>query len=202
MSLVTPLNRVLGLGTAKGAAEHWWMQRLTAVALVPLALWFAYGVLALPDFSFASVVDWVHRPVTSILLILFVGAAAYHSFFGWEAPHAYFSVPVVLGTAGGIGLLIGPTGLYALKRRRDAAIIDVKQDGTDIGFLALLFLTSLTGLLLMVLRETSAMGALLRIHLAVVLGLFFTLPYGKFVHGLYRSAALVRSVLETGRGKH
>jgi len=57
MSLVTPLNRVLGLGTAKGAAEHWWMQRLTAVALVPLALWFAYGVLALPDFSFASVVD-------------------------------------------------------------------------------------------------------------------------------------------------
>jgi succinate dehydrogenase / fumarate reductase membrane anchor subunit len=82
MSLVTPLNRVLGLGTAKGAAEHWWMQRLTAVALVPLALWFAYGVLALPDFSFASVVDWVHRPVTSILLILFVGAAAYHSFLG------------------------------------------------------------------------------------------------------------------------
>ena len=82
MSLVSPLNRVLGLGTAKGAGEHWWMQRLTAVALVPLALWFAYGVLALRDYGYASVAEWVHRPVTSVLLILFVGAAAYHSFLG------------------------------------------------------------------------------------------------------------------------
>lgn len=82
MSLVTPLNRVLGLGTAKGAGEHWWMQRLTAVALVPLALWFAYGLLTLPDFGYAAVADWVRRPVTSVLLILFVGAAAYHSFLG------------------------------------------------------------------------------------------------------------------------
>ncbi len=48
MNLVTPLNRVLGLGTASGAAEHWWHQRLTAVALVPLALWFAYGLTTLP----------------------------------------------------------------------------------------------------------------------------------------------------------
>ena len=129
-------------------------------------------------------------------------AAAYHSFFGWEAPHAYFSVPVVLGTLGGIGLLIGPAGLYWLKRRRDTAIVDVKQDGMDLTFLALLFLTSLTGLLLLVLRETGAMGALLRIHLGVVLGLFLTLPYGKFVHGIYRSAALVRSALEASRSQH
>ena len=82
MSLVTPLNRVLGLGTATGATEHWWHQRLTAVALVPLALWFAVGLVALPNFSYGAVATWVHRPVTSILLILFVGAAAYHSFLG------------------------------------------------------------------------------------------------------------------------
>jgi citrate/tricarballylate utilization protein len=123
-------------------------------------------------------------------------AAAYHSFFGWQAPHAYLSVPVVLGTIGGVGLLIGPPGLYVLKRRRDTAIVDVKQDVMDVSFLALLFLTSLTGMLLLVLRETSAMGFLLRIHLGVVLGLFLTLPYGKFVHGIYRSGALVRSALE------
>jgi succinate dehydrogenase / fumarate reductase membrane anchor subunit len=73
---------VLGLGAAKGAAEHWWVQRLTAVALVPLALWFAFGVSTLPAFDYAAVAAWVHRPVTSILLILFVGAAAYHSFLG------------------------------------------------------------------------------------------------------------------------
>ena len=128
-------------------------------------------------------------------------AAAYHSFFGWEAPHAYFSVPVVLGTIGGIGLLIGPPGLYVLKFRRDTAIVDVKQDAMDVSFLVLLFLTSLTGMLLLVLRETAAMGLLLRIHLGVVLGLFLTLPYGKFVHGIYRSGALVRSALETSRVK-
>src|SRR5205823_13285994 len=69
-------------------------------------------------------------------------AAAYHSFFGWEAPHAYLSVPVVLGTLGGIGLLIGPAGLYALKRRRDTAIVDMKQDVMDTSFLAFLFLAS------------------------------------------------------------
>jgi succinate dehydrogenase / fumarate reductase membrane anchor subunit len=82
MSLTSPLNRVLGLGTAKGAAEHWWLQRLTAVALVPLGLWFAYSLLAMPDFGYAAVAAWVRRPTTSIFLILFVGAAAYHSFLG------------------------------------------------------------------------------------------------------------------------
>ncbi|MEO8464864.1 MAG: succinate dehydrogenase, hydrophobic membrane anchor protein [Gammaproteobacteria bacterium] len=82
MSLVTPLNRVLGLGNAHGAAEHWWVQRVTAVALIPLALWFAVGLTTLPDFSYLTVAAWAHRPVTSILLILFVGAAAYHSFLG------------------------------------------------------------------------------------------------------------------------
>ena len=128
-------------------------------------------------------------------------AAIYH-FTGRIAPYPYLSLPVALGTLGGIGLLIGPAGLYGLKRRRDINIVDTQQDGMDLSFLVLLFLTSLTGLLLLVLRQSAAMGMLLRIHLAIVLGLFLTLPYGKFVHGIYRSAALVRSVLETARGEH
>jgi succinate dehydrogenase / fumarate reductase, membrane anchor subunit len=82
MSLMTPLNRVLGLGTAKGAAEHWWTQRMTAVALLPLGLWLAYELLAMPGFDYASVVAWVRHPVTSILLILLVVAAGYHSALG------------------------------------------------------------------------------------------------------------------------
>jgi succinate dehydrogenase / fumarate reductase membrane anchor subunit len=76
------LNRVLGLGTAKGAAEHWWVQRVTAVALVPLGLWFAVALATLPNFSYATVVDWMQRPVTSVLLVLFVLAAGYHSYLG------------------------------------------------------------------------------------------------------------------------
>ena len=82
MSLMTPLNRVLGLGTAKGAAEHWWVQRMTAVALLPLGLWLAYEVLTLPGFDYATVVAWVREPVTSILLILLVVAVGYHSALG------------------------------------------------------------------------------------------------------------------------
>lgn len=82
MSLMTPLNRVLGLGTGEGAAEHWWVQRLTAVALLPLGLWFAYELMTLPGFDYASVVAWVQRPVTSILLILLVVAVGYHSSLG------------------------------------------------------------------------------------------------------------------------
>ena len=126
-------------------------------------------------------------------------AAIYHYLLGLRAPYGYASLPVVLGTLGGVGLLIGPIGLYALKRHRDPAIADPTQDPMDVSFLALLFLSSLTGLLLLVLRETGAMGWLLAIHLGVVLGLSLTLPYGKFVHGIYRSAALVRSALETAR---
>jgi citrate/tricarballylate utilization protein len=122
-------------------------------------------------------------------------AALYH-FFGWQAPYAYSSIPVLLGTAGGIGLVVGPIGLYRLKQRRDTAIVDVKQDSTDVSFLSLLFLTSFTGLLLLTMRETNIMGLLLRLHLGVVVGLCLTLPYGKYVHSIYRLAALARSVLE------
>ena len=59
MSLMTPLNRVLGLGTAKGAGEHWWLQRVTAVALLPLGLWLAYSLLTLRSFEYVSVSAWV-----------------------------------------------------------------------------------------------------------------------------------------------
>ena len=82
MSLMTPLNRVLGLGTGKGAGEHWWVQRLTAVALIPLGLWFAYELLTLPGFDYGSVAAWVREPVTSIMLILLVVAVGYHSSLG------------------------------------------------------------------------------------------------------------------------
>jgi citrate/tricarballylate utilization protein len=103
---------------------------------------------------------------------------------------------VVLGTVGGIGLLIGPAGLLAVKWRRDPALVDEARFGMDAAFILMLMLTSLTGLLLLVCRATPAMGLLLAVHLGVVFSLFLTLPYGKFVHGLYRFAALVRYARE------
>lgn len=126
-------------------------------------------------------------------------ATVYHYGFGWQAPYPLWSLPVVLGTVGGVGLLIGPPGLLWLMAQRDPELADRKQAGMDAGFLVLLFLTSLTGLLLLGLRETRAMGVLLAVHLGIVLALFLTLPYGKFVHGLYRFAALMRFHVERRR---
>jgi citrate/tricarballylate utilization protein len=126
-------------------------------------------------------------------------AAIYHYIFGWKAPYEIWSAPVLLGTIGGVGLLIGPVGLLWLKKKRDPELADTKQTGMDVAFLVLLFLTSLTGLLLLGLRETSALGILLAAHLGVVLALFVTLPYGKFVHALYRFAALMRHHAEKRR---
>jgi len=126
-------------------------------------------------------------------------AAFYHYALGWKAPYGYFSLPVVLGTAGGIAIVAGTLGLLWLKRTRNPETQASGQNGMDAAFLALLFLTSASGLSLLAWRETAAMGALLIGHLGLVLALFLTLPYGKFVHAIYRSAALVKHALEQSR---
>jgi citrate/tricarballylate utilization protein len=138
---------------------------------------------------------WFHHCTFYGFLLCFAStsvAAAYHTFFDWRAPYAYTSLPVLLGTAGGIGLLVGTAGLLVVLTRRDPALGDPAQSGLDDSFIVLLFMTSLTGLILLMLRYEAAMPALLAVHLGAVLALFLTLPYGKFVHGLYRAAALVK----------
>ena len=138
---------------------------------------------------------WFHHCTFYGFLLCFASttvAAYYHYVLARLAPYPYLSAPVVLGTLGGSGLLIGPAGLYWLKRQRDLAIVDPAQDGFDITFLALLFVNSLTGLVLLAFRQSHWMGILLLIHLTTVLALFATVPYGKFIHGIYRAAALWR----------
>jgi len=130
-------------------------------------------------------------------------ATLYHYLLAREAPYAWWDAPVVLGTLGGIGLLVGPIGLLAERWKRDPVLIDQQRVGMDTAFIVMLFLTSLTGMALLILRETSAMGPLLALHLGVVFALFLTMPYGKFVHGIYRFVALVRYARErrvTGHG--
>ena len=123
-------------------------------------------------------------------------ATVYHYAFKWQAPYTLTSLPVLLGTVGGIGLLIGPAGLLWLNLRRDPNTADLSQKPMDLGFIALLFLTSLTGLALMIWRDTSFLALLLAVHLGVVMALFVTLPYGKFAHGIFRSAALLKWAIE------
>lgn len=107
----------------------------------------------------------------------------------------------MLGTVGGVTLLVGTGGLLYLKRQMDTAPATPRLLGLDVGFLVLLFVTSLTGLLVLILRETPAMGILLAVHLGVVGGLFITMPYGKFVHAIYRYLALIRNAIEQLRGE-
>lgn len=129
-------------------------------------------------------------------------ATLYHYLLGREAPYPWYDLPVLLGTLGGIGLLVGPIGLLREKAKRAPATRVAHLGGMEMAFVAMLFLTSLTGLALLVLRETPAMGLLLACHLGIVFGLFLTLPYGKFVHGLYRYAALARYAKERKSGRH
>jgi citrate/tricarballylate utilization protein len=123
-------------------------------------------------------------------------ATLYHYVLGVPAPYPLWSVPVLLGTLGGIGLLAGPAGLLWLNLRRHALEGDVEQRPMDRGFIALLFLTSATGLVLLAARDTGAMSLLLALHLGVVMALFLTLPYGKFAHAVYRCAALLKYTIE------
>jgi citrate/tricarballylate utilization protein len=117
-----------------------------------------------------------------------------------SAPYPVFSVPVVLGMIGGMGLIVGPSGLWATRARRDPATLDPAQRGLDRAFMLLLLLTSGTGLILLAFRHSAAMPILLIVHLAVVFALLASLPYGKFMHGLYRAAALIRYANESRTG--
>jgi succinate dehydrogenase / fumarate reductase, membrane anchor subunit len=82
MSLRSPLGRVLGMGAAKEGVHHWWHQRLTSLALVPLSIWFVVSLLALPGYDRATLVVWMSHSWTALLLILFVLVAAWHSQLG------------------------------------------------------------------------------------------------------------------------
>jgi succinate dehydrogenase / fumarate reductase membrane anchor subunit len=82
MSFKSPLNQVLGLGSAGGGTHHWWQQRLTAVAMVPLGLWFAFSLIGIDLSSSAALVGWIGEPLTAVLLSLTSACLIYHSWLG------------------------------------------------------------------------------------------------------------------------
>jgi citrate/tricarballylate utilization protein len=126
-------------------------------------------------------------------------ATLYHYVLGWVAPYEWPSLPKLLGVVGGVSLILGTGGLWWLNMRRHPLHGDVAQRPMDRGFIALLFLTSATGLALWLGRGTPALAVLLCLHLGAVMALFATLPYGKFAHGVFRTAALLRHAVEKRR---
>ena len=84
MSIRTPLAHARGLGSAKSGTGHWWAQRLTAIALVPMVLWFVASVAGLAGAEYGAVRAWIGEPVTAILLILLIVATFHHMQLGMQ----------------------------------------------------------------------------------------------------------------------
>ena len=119
MSLRSPLGRVLGAGSAKQGVHHWWMQRLTSVALVPLSIWFVVSLLSLPSFDHATVVAWMGQSWTALLLILLVLTCAWHSQLGVRVVvedyvHGAGARTVTLVSVMFAHTLIGAAGVFAV----------------------------------------------------------------------------------------
>jgi succinate dehydrogenase / fumarate reductase membrane anchor subunit len=114
MELRSTLGRVRGLGSAKEGVAHWWAQRTTAVALVPLALWFVASVIGLAGADYAAVAAWFKSPFNATLMILLVVATFYHAALGLQVVledyvhhegQKIVSILIVKGLAGLAGLL-------------------------------------------------------------------------------------------------
>ena len=123
-------------------------------------------------------------------------ATLYHYGLGWSAPYDWLSLPKILGTLGGIGLVIGTIGLGWLNLQRHPQHGDAANAPMDRAFIALLFLVGSSGLGLTLLRESAALPLLLCVHLGAVMAFFATMPYGKFAHGFYRAASLLKWSIE------
>jgi citrate/tricarballylate utilization protein len=126
-------------------------------------------------------------------------ASVYHYAFGWVAPYGWLSLPKLLGTAGGVMLVVGSVGLFVLHQWRHPQHRLAEQRAMDLGFIALLGLTAASGLALALVTAMPAMPLLLCVHLGAVMALFATMPYGKFAHGVYRAAALLKWAIERRR---
>lgn len=152
-----------------------------------------------PGERFTMIRRYFHQAVfygLALCLAATTLAFFYHHYLGLPGPYPFWSWPVFLGTLGGLSLLTGTGVLLFLKLRMDRIPAGSGTLGLDLSFLIILFSISLSGLLLLFLRSTPAMGILLVLHLGLVAAFFITLPYGKFVHGIFRYAALVRYSVE------
>lgn len=134
-----------------------------------------------------------------LCLVSTISAAVMQDFLGWDPPYDWNSVPVVTGTIGGIGLLVGCAGLLRLKARSAEVVSFAQMTVKDYGLLTALGFLALSGLATLLTRSTPAYGIVFLVHLSTVMLSFAVAPYSKFMHLVYRFAALVRDNLERDR---
>jgi citrate/tricarballylate utilization protein len=151
------------------------------------------------DEHFSTVRRRYHHALFYGFLLCFAStsvAALYEHILHRSAPYPLFALPVLLGIAGGLGMLVGSAGLIWVKWAEDDAPKSRTFLGGEYALLVLLALCAATGFMLLVMRTTRAMGPLLALHLGIIFAFFMVIPYSKFVHGFYRAVALLRAAHE------
>ncbi len=119
MNLRTPLSKVKGLGSAKHGASHWWNQRLTALALIPLVLWFSFSIALIAVADYATVTAWIGSPFTAVLMILSLGVGFYHGYLGLQViiedyvAHESLKIAMIIGI-GLLSILFATLGIVAV----------------------------------------------------------------------------------------
>ena len=121
MKLRTPLARARGLGSAKTGVEHWWAQRWTALALVPLVIWFVIAVIAHVGAEHGVVMAWIGNPLTAVLLVLLIGAVMHHGQLGLQVviedyvPNECVKLVSIFAVKGG-AIVVAVAGILAVLR--------------------------------------------------------------------------------------
>ncbi|BDG70947.1 succinate dehydrogenase, hydrophobic membrane anchor protein [Roseomonas fluvialis] len=109
-TLRSPLGRARGMGAAKTGTHHWWMQRVTSVALLPLTLWLVFSLARMPDSTWQQAVSWIGRPFNAVLLLAFLAAAFHHTAAGLQVVIEDY----VRGELPRMGAVLAVKGLCAL----------------------------------------------------------------------------------------
>ncbi len=117
----SPLSRVKGLGSAKEGTDHFWIQRLTAISLVPLVLWLAFSIASLPGMDYVAVREWLSQPFNAIVMILFMTAGFYHARLGLQVviedyvgSHGPRTAAIIAVTF--VAVALGITGVFSVLR--------------------------------------------------------------------------------------
>jgi citrate/tricarballylate utilization protein len=155
-----------------------------------------------PGYRTSTARTTLHMLVAGGFVAAFVSttiAAFYQDILGILPPYDFLTAPVLVGSLGGVAMVVGSAGLLILKRRSDRALTSEELVEFDVAFLVTVGLSAFTGMLLLPFRDTSLMPPLLVIHLAILGTLYVTAPYGKFAHFVYRYLALVQNRIEETR---
>lgn len=120
-TLRSPLGRVRGLGSAKSGVHHWWVQRVTSVALLPLTIWFVFAAASLMGAPHPAVVAWIAHPVNAVLLLAFIALAFHHTALGAQViiedytNQEWLKLALILGVKG-LCWLLGLAAALAVLR--------------------------------------------------------------------------------------